>query len=194
MKIENIQINDLEAIVKLHKQNLSSPSSKIGEAYLEKLYRLLLLRPDLNSGLLLREKKDIVGVITATKDLYEMNKSFNKVLSPSVIFLLLKAIILRKVTVKELWDRVRFEQLLMKKNIRPYPVILTLFVNKNYQGSGFGKKIVNEMLQILKKKGIKKVYVDTLSTNKKALGFYLALGFKQKETIADSFVLEKVLR
>jgi|GEM_PF-2436565 len=194
MKIEQVQLADLNTIVKLHKHNLSSPSSKIGEAYLEKLYTVLLLRQDLNIALLLREKKDIVGVITATQDLHEMNKSLNKILSPSIIFLFLKAIVVRKVTVKELWERIRFEQMLMKKNIHPYPVILTIFINRKYQGGGYGKKLINEMSQILKKKGIKKIYVDTLSTNKKAIGFYLALGFKQKEAIADSIILEKELR
>lgn len=190
MKIEPIQKNDIETLAYLHKKNLITPVSKIGEAYLRKFYTLILSDSKTHIYFLTREGKEITGAITATMEFRKTSELLKKIISLSLLFDVLKALLLGKVTINELIERLRFERHLLKNTPTPYPVILTLFIDQNHQRKGVGKSLVETVLKELKNRGIKKIYVDTLKTNKKAISFYQSLGFAVKDKIADSVVLE----
>ncbi len=193
MIINDFEIQDIGEVANLHYRTLVSPSSKIGEAYLRKLYAILLSEPKTHICLVAREKKEIVGAIAVTLDLRKTNKLLVKLFSFSTLLSILKAIFLGKVTIFELIKRFIFERVVIKRFPKPYVSILTLFVDKKYQRLGIGRRLTDTMLKKLKKIGVKKVYVDTLTTNFKAHLFYKSLGFAEKETIIDSKVLEKKL-
>lgn len=54
--------------------------------------------------------------------------------------------------------------------------IYWLAVNKEYQGRGIGKKLVNKFISFLKKKGAHKINLSI--TNRKNIPFYEKLGFE----------------
>ncbi len=191
MKIESIKTSDIKTLARLHKKNLVSPSSKIGQKYLEKLYNLLLSDPKTHLCLLAIDGNEIVGAISATKDLEKTNKILRRLISFPVLFDILKATILGKVTVGELTKRIFLERKLLKRFPKPYVSILTLFIVQNHQRHGVGSLLVKKMLSELEKNGTNIVYVDTLISNKKAVLFYQSLGFRVVDTVADSLVLEK---
>lgn len=193
MIINNFEIRDIDIVADLHKETLVSPNAKIGEAYLRKIYSLLLSDPATHVCLVSREKGKITGSITATKDLGKTNMLLGKLISFSTLLHILKAILFGKVTLIELIRRFIFERTIFKRYPKPYVSILTLFVDNKYQRLGIGRLLTEIMLKKLKKMGVKKVYVDTLITNNKAFLFYKSLGFTEKETIIDSIMLEKQL-
>lgn len=191
MKIESIKTSDIKTLAYLHKKNLVSPSSKIGQKYLEKLYNLLLSDPKTHLCLLAIDGNEIVGAISATKDLEKTNKILRRLISFPVLLDILKATIHGKVTINELLKRIMFELNILKKFPKPYASILTLFIVQNHQRHGAGSLLVKKVLSELEKNGTNIVYVDTLISNKKALLFYISLGFSEKERIYDSVILEK---
>ena len=52
-----------------------------------------------------------------------------------------------------------------------------LYVKKNYQGLGIGKKLAEKIITEAKDKGYNYMRLDTLSSLKKALNLYKSLGF-----------------
>ena len=63
------------------------------------------------------------------------------------------------------------------------------YVHKAHQGKNNGKQLLTFVEKKLKGKGVKKLFVDTSSykTYKKALGFYLANGFRFEAAIKDYY-------
>ena len=190
MKLRNIKTADIRFIARLHKKTINSPSSKIGIGYLTKIYQTLLKAPELHLCILAYDNDTIIGAITATKDLRKTNKLIKNFFYLGMIFSVIKAVLLGKVSIVELLNRIRFEQIVTNKFPQPYVTILTLFVAKSFQRKGIGRRLVREIILRLKNEKIKNVHVDTLTTNKKAIAFYQSIGFKRIEKIADSYVLE----
>lgn len=63
------------------------------------------------------------------------------------------------------------------------------YIHKNYAGKGYGKELLEFVVKKLKKKGIKKLFVNTSSHYfyKKALKLYLDNGFKVEAVIKDYY-------
>ena len=59
-----------------------------------------------------------------------------------------------------------------------------LYVKKNYQGLGIGKKLAKKIITEAKDKGYNYMRLDTLSSLKKALNLYKSLGFYE----IDSYI------
>lgn len=188
MKIKKMNECDIPIVAKLHKKNLESPSSKIGEMYLRKLYEILLLDKS-SISLVAFENNEIVGAITATLDLQKTSKNLKKSLTLTVLIITIYSILFRKVGMSELLQRLRFESKILKKFSKSYPTILTLFVSRNHQRKGIGSKLTKTMIEEFKKRNTKEIYLDTLKTNEQAIGFYERLGFKRINEIEDSIVL-----
>ena len=190
MKIEDLTISDIFQIASLHQQNLESPGSAIGPAYLNNFYRLLILDPGLHINLKVCDKDKLIAVLTCTKDLKRTNMIFKKLLTIPVLVATIKAIISGKIKLTDLLNRFIFEQKVIRKYPLPYATILTLFVKRNYQRQGIGKKLIKELIERLKQDRVKTIHVDTYLKNKQALAFYQSLGFQIVEQITDSVILE----
>jgi ribosomal protein S18 acetylase RimI-like enzyme len=61
-----------------------------------------------------------------------------------------------------------------------------LMITKKYRGNGYGKALINHVIEIAKNLKIKRVELDTLSFNQKSIEFYKHLGF-------DDFMEKKCL-
>lgn len=194
MKINNITDTDIEAVSNLHQNNLVSPGSKLGPIYLNSFYQLLLSDKKLQICLLAKEKGKVLGVISATGNLRQTRHLFNRIYSPELVIITLRAILTGKVGLSDLIKRVIFEYILINKLGFDPGYILALAVDKKYQRKGIGKRLFKSLTAILKKQNIDRLYVDTLKGNKKALNFYLAMGFTKKAATLGNIVLEYQLK
>jgi len=77
------------------------------------------------------------------------------------------------------------------------------YVRKKYQGKGYGKKLISHLAMILKRKGIKKLFVETSmdESYRMALNIYLDQGFRIEAIIRDYYekgedqiILSKAIR
>lgn len=194
MKIINLTDADIEAVSNLHQNNLVSPGSKLGPTYLNSFYRLLLSDTKLQICLLAKEKGKVVGVISATRNLTKTRHLLNKLYSPKLVIITLRAILTGKVGLLDLIKRAIFEYILINKFGPDLGYILALAVDKKYQRKGIGKRLFKRLISILKKQNIDRLYVDTLKDNKNALNFYLAMGFTKKAATFGNIVLEYQLK
>lgn len=172
--------SDVEKVVKLHTKTLKSLSSKIGEAYLGKLYTLILNHPQIHIILVAVIGERIIGAISVTKDL---NKTKKALFNRELILKTLKAVILARVSIVEVIKRLIEEDVVSNKLEKNSAYIMTLFVDKNYQNQGIGTKLIKNVLRMLK---TRYVFVNTLKSNKNAGSFYQALKFKKVGTIINS--------
>ncbi len=182
MEIRKLDINDIEAVAKLHQANLDSPGSKIGRVYLIKFYRLFLVNPKFNNCFVALNKNKIIGVITTTTNLKKV-----KVFSIQIFIAIFLSIILGRIKISEIFNRLRFEIQITDHLQKSYLYIVILFVDKKFQRQGISRKLVEKIFQGEKNQII---YVDTYLNNKKAIKFYKALNFKKVRQITDSLVLE----
>lgn len=175
--------SDIDKIVRLHRETLDTLSSKIGENYLKALYSLILTDAKKQLVLVAENNTEIVGVISITKDLEKTKRLLFK---SEIIFEVLKALLFQKIRISEIFRRLREEQIISKKVTKNSVYIMTLFVHKNYRNQRIGSKLAKRAFKEAK---AKKVFVNTLSTNKNAQKFYESFGFKKIETVLGSEVL-----
>jgi len=57
--------------------------------------------------------------------------------------------------------------------------ILNIAINSSYQRKGFGKALIEHLVQALNKRGVSEVLLEVRQSNVSAIQFYLALGFKE---------------
>lgn len=62
----------------------------------------------------------------------------------------------------------------------------SLYLLEQYHGRGYGRKLIQEAVSFAKKQGYKKMYLDTLSTSKKAIALYQKMGFVDTEKYFQS--------
>ena len=63
--------------------------------------------------------------------------------------------------------------------IKPESHILNFAIKKKYQGKGLGKYLLLNVLDILKKDGIERVYLEVRESNTRAIKLYESTGFVQ---------------
>lgn len=61
-----------------------------------------------------------------------------------------------------------------------------MYLNQNYQGKKLGYKLAVSAIDFAKKKGFKKIYLDSMKQYDKALRLYRALGFKETGRYNDN--------
>lgn len=69
--------------------------------------------------------------------------------------------------------------------------IISLAVDEKYRRQGIGTRLVNSAIKILKKFNVKEVSLEVRKSNKVAIKFYKALGFKKKEWCINIMMMEK---
>ena len=190
MEIRRITETDIDRVVELHRKTLPcTMSSRLGKNFLKRIYLRLLKYPDNHIALCISDRKKIVAVATLTLNFRITNLTIGKLDIVTFSEIVVELLLLR-IKPKEVIQRLQFEYQISKTFVSAYLYILTFFVDDKYQGQGIGKKLLNEVLALTKKKKAKHLYVDTQIKNKQALGFYLKNGFKKISQITDSFLLE----
>lgn len=192
MKIRLMTNTDLKQIINLHIKTLPcTMSSKIGEKYLNVLYRKILSDKKTHISLVAYEKNQILGALTLTKNIKITQKILNPIHSYSLICLVITSLVKRKISLREIFDKLYFESKIISKFKSPYASILTLFVKPASQKQGVGKSLVQRVTGILKTEGVGKIFVDTLVTNSVGISFYKKMGFGIRIRLNDSFVLSR---
>lgn len=62
----------------------------------------------------------------------------------------------------------------------------SLYLLEKYHGKGYGKRLLCKAVTYAKESGYKKMYLDSLSTSKKAIGLYRHTGFVDTEKYNQS--------
>ena len=62
----------------------------------------------------------------------------------------------------------------------------SLYLLEKYHGRGYGRKLLQEAISFAKVQGYRKMYLDTLSTSKKAIALYRKMGFADTEKYFES--------
>ena len=66
-------------------------------------------------------------------------------------------------------------------------VIFSLAVKPKYQGRGIGSKILERLIETLKKEKIEKISLHARKKNEKAINFYQKFGFKIKKEVENYY-------
>ena len=77
----------------------------------------------------------------------------------------------------------KLELMFFKKVIKTCPAHLHIDIIEPYQKGGWGKKLINALLEKLKSEGVPGIFLATYYKNKNACGFYEHLGFKKMGTV-----------
>ncbi len=192
MIFREAKLSDLDQIAKLHQQTLRTASAYLGENYLKNNYKQIISDNKTNLVILACKEKKVIGVITASLDLRKTIRALS-MRSFDTLALITKKILFKPSLVFEFINHIYLEIKILHKYPTPYQTILTLFVSNDYQGLGVGRKLTKKMIQKLKSRKVKRLYVDTQKSNKIALSFYKKMGFKIEDQIADSTILTLTL-
>lgn len=63
-------------------------------------------------------------------------------------------------------------------------------VSSTFRGQGLGRKVISQLIQQLREKQVKKIYLEVESTNEVACHLYRSIGF-EKQTLFDYYVYEQ---
>ena len=63
----------------------------------------------------------------------------------------------------------------------------SIAIDPKYRKLGIGSQLVNYTIERFKKMGLKKVFLEVRTTNKKAISFFKKLGFEIKKMIKDYY-------
>lgn len=189
MKISQIKKSDVSKLSLLHIQSLpNTVSSKIGAFYLERIYKVVAQNTKTHFGLKAIENGKIVGAVCSTTNLKRFEEDVKKQLSLKDYLKILLAIISFRITIIDLIRRISFEKSLAGSYNKNYCSIVIFFVNQDFRRKGIGLLLIKEILSFYKGK-VDNIYVDTLLSNKTAIKFYRAFGFKEVKNIENSVLL-----
>ncbi len=73
----------------------------------------------------------------------------------------------------------------LPKEVKEGPTIhlLSIAVLSDYQGIGIGTKLLRELIERAKEKGVKYIYLEVRVSNKKAINLYEKMGFEKYKRI-----------
>lgn len=184
MDIRKIKKTDVPFISALHMKMLPTSIARIGNPYLSELYDTLLK----DIGLVAIDHGSIVGVITATANLKKTHQNVKCLLyHPSTLWTIGKAIVLRRVTIGSLFERMAAQAEILSLFPDPYATILTFFVDKKNQHQGIGTKLLSSLEKQFPVGT--KLCVDTATSNTNAQQWYKFHGFRSIKTIRNTIVL-----
>ncbi len=187
IQIRTMRTTDIPGVSRLHMRVLSTAIARIGNPYLSGLYAQLLRDTSSHLTLVAQLNHQIIGVITATKDLYTTQRALQRVLFyPTTIIAILRALLLSRVKMAELIERISTERQIRIQFPDTYPTVLTFFVDKAHQRRGIGTLLMRALQKQLPDKT--KLYVDTEKTNTNAQNWYSSHGFRKIKTIGMSAI------
>ncbi len=70
---------------------------------------------------------------------------------------------------------------------KPTAIIYALAVSPSYRSSGIGSQLVNALINVLREKHIKKLFLHVRVGNDSAIKFYLNLGFTKLQRIKEFY-------
>ena len=81
------------------------------------------------------------------------------------------------------------------KKVDDYTVELkAMYLDRNYRGKGFGRKLMDKVVDEAKRLGFKSIVLDSMSQYKDALRLYEKTGFKMTERYNDNVYADVFMR
>ena len=80
-------------------------------------------------------------------------------------------------------------EIMLMDELTPHPAHLHINLLPEYQGSGFGRKMVDTFLASVAAAGVNSCYLAVRPSNTAALGFYDRLGWRRLECSTDNAIL-----
>lgn len=171
---------DVPRVCAIHTRVLPTTTASLGNFFLIHFYKTLLQFPDIHKTYVAEQNNTIIGSITATKDMIYTQHILSKTLPKlPALYSLLTALFSRQVTVTEVFKRIVTE----RQTLSYSPRILTLCVDKTFQNTGIGKKLMTKIIE-----DMPHLYVDTEQTNTSAQSFYTHLGFVEIDKIGSALM------
>ncbi|MBI4706713.1 MAG: GNAT family N-acetyltransferase [Candidatus Omnitrophica bacterium] len=178
MNIINLRkatLQDCEKIADLHKDYIQSGFlSTLGVPLLRLLYHTII-----NSNntfcIVAEEDKEVIGFVSGTGDIKSTYKHFlrRNFLKASIV-LFPKFISIK--TARRIFETLFYP--VKKEQNLPAPELLSIVVDKNYQGQGISQKIFKELIEEFRRRGITQFKVVVGSQLIPACRFYEKMGGK----------------
>lgn len=189
VRIRLMKQSDIADVIAIHRRVLPTITTRIGLTYLFSLYKYLFRDPKTHVLLVAYRDSQVVGAITATKNLHKTQKSLQSfLLQPKIVWAVSAAILLRRITIKELVARFVTNREMGKRFPTPYMTVLTFFVDTPQQHHGIGEKLFCALQRQLPRK---KLFVDTEIANTAARNWYESHGFHHVDTIDKNIVYSR---
>ncbi len=71
------------------------------------------------------------------------------------------------------------------RKVNPIAEVENMFIDEEYRRSGIGSKLMAELKKIAKERGVRRLKVEAVAQNAKAINFYRSCGFETFETILE---------
>lgn len=179
INVEKANINDLDAIVKIH--DSAFPEfflTSLGDGFLNLYYKSVM---NSSEGILLvcKSDKDIIGFCAGTL----LSSGFNsRLIKKNLLNYMgqgIKLLFTHPVRIWHLYKNLSKENPDVGDN-GEYAELLSIGVDPNKQGSGAGKKMLLALEEEVKERGGSKLSLTTdYENNEKAIGFYHSLGYNE---------------
>lgn len=70
----------------------------------------------------------------------------------------------------------------------------SMYLFSNYHGNGLGQKMIDKAFDYAKKNGFKEIYLDTLSSSKRAIRLYKKNGFVEISRYNDNMIADVFMK
>lgn len=173
--IRKAKKSDIKAIVNLHMATLKNGLFyELGKGILKKLYSYALSND--NAFLIVGEDKgQIIAVILFFNDIDRFLNGLRRKYAFDLMFGLAKLSLKKPSTITSVLSSFFYGNI-------PKAELFFIFVDKNYQKTGIGKRLIEKINLEFKKQGIKEYGVIVGFSNREAKKFYGKCGFnKQKK-------------
>lgn len=169
-------------IAKIHKQEINQGFlSQLGETFLSKLYKAMILSPD--AFIIITKKNNkIIGFISGCIDVKKFYKYFLKKHFIQVLIILFPKMF-KLSTFKKILETLKYLSKEKKQKL-PGAELLTIAVLNEFHGKNIAVKLFEKFLDEMKKRKIKELKVIVGESLPRAIAFYKKIGFKFHLNIA----------
>lgn len=170
---KKLTINEIKQIADIHERILDeSVLNHFGKKFLSILYQKIIKNKN-NIVITLKKNKELVGFLVATTD----SKNFYKDIITKGFWKLSYEIIKKTISNRKLFLETLIWSFLKSKKSKQPACLMFIAIDNQYQGAGFGSKMVDFLNKEFKKRNIFQYRVGTKANNKKSNGFYKKLKF-----------------
>lgn len=120
------------------------------------------------------EDKEVIGFIVSTPDTIEQERNYKEKYIPYI-----KSKIDKNDPDYKIYDHIDDSRNSLGEFLASYPAHLHINLTSSCRGKGIGTKLMNAMINNLKKEGIPGVHLGVMEKNKNAVTFYIKNGFKE---------------
>lgn len=179
MKIRALSLNDVESVVQIHLNTFEGFFlTNLGKRFLNLYYRSCIKNENLTIGVgFYLENNELIGFAIGSRQ----SKGYYKMIIKTNILAFFMEAILILVTNPIALIRLlkNLEKVKNEEDNGNYCELLSIGVQKQFEGNGYGKSLLERFEQVAYYKGVQKITLTTdLINNDRALQFYKKMGYE----------------